>query len=784
MKRPAVWATIFMICGIYGRLGRSEMVCLVSFAFIIVFISRFVIAEKKWNYSLILLFFISGFLLAGHSMTKETAEIQLSGIVEGTGVILETGTTNAGNQKLTINCDLEDSTGEMLQDVKLYAIWSGEDTFMAGDRITFGGELMPFYKASVPGGYDETLYLQTKNYEGKMYPDRMEYQGKDLSFSSTLARGRARVHIVLDSILPAEESGIMKAMLTGDKDDIPDDGYRLYTEAGVVHILCISGLHMSILALYVSFFIENILKRSRRTSAVITMFAAISFLLFTGFTPSAVRAVTMICVVMAARVFFRSHDRLNEIALAALLILCIQPLYLFHIGFQLSFVTVLGLCAAAKGMEQKEKRDITWKDWLLESLRFSLYASLFSFPLVAYHFYSVSLVGILANLVILPLSGLLLGFGILSAVLGMFCLPLGVFSAGSVYGILQIFKFTCTLLLKIPFAYVLVGRPSELVILLVYGLLFFWMRYRERKGSWKGALLLCTMLFCAVFENSLFRKETTVTFLDVGQGDAAVIDTWDGKTFLVDGGGQYGKPFGENVGKTVLLPYLQYLGVREVDAAFLTHPDSDHMTGLLEIMEAMPVKGLYFAEYPYKVTKELGFLKEMVEKYPVALYTVDNRSSSSEETWTCLSPVQGVIFSDGDDNHGSLVLKYRTGGTELLFTGDMTAENERILLEQNADLSADILKVSHHGSKYSSGEDFLREVGAEAAIISCGEKNIYGHPHEETLERLQNAGTETYRTDESGSILVRIKEDGTFKIETMTERKPLYERIKETMEKR
>ena len=185
MKRPAVWATIFMICGIYGRLGRSEMGCLVPFAFIIVFISRFVISEKKWNYSLFLLFFIFGFLLAGHSMTKETAEIQLSGIVEGTGVILETGTTNAGNQKLTINCDLEDSTGEMLQDVKLYAIWSGEDTFMAGDRITFGGELMPFYKASVPGGYDETLYLQTKNYEGKMYPDRMEYQGKDLSFSST-----------------------------------------------------------------------------------------------------------------------------------------------------------------------------------------------------------------------------------------------------------------------------------------------------------------------------------------------------------------------------------------------------------------------------------------------------------------------------------------------------------------------------------------------------------------------------------------------------------------------
>lgn len=783
MKRAAAWAVLFTICGIYARLGRSELICLVSFIFLLLFLLRFVIKMRNGKYLLFLLFGIAGFLLAGQSAEKETAETRLGGEVEAEGVIKEAGQTDAGNQKLTIRCDLEDGTGAVMQDRKLYVIWSGEEQFQAGERVSFTGELTPFYKASVPGGYDEDLYLRTKGYEGKMYPDIMIYLGEDQSLFSYLARARAKLHGTLDSILPAGESGIMKAILTGDKEDIPEESYRLYARAGIVHVLCISGLHMSVLALYVSFFMEKILKQPRRVSAIVTMAAALAFLLFIGFTPSAVRAVTMICVVMTARVLFRSHDRLNEISLAALLILYIEPLYLFHIGFQLSFVTVLGLCIAAEQIERKPAKEMMWKDVLRDSLRFSLYASLFSFPLAAYYFYYISPAGILANLVVIPLSGLLLGFGILSSILGMLWLPLGVFAAGSVYGILKIFEMTCTLLLYLPFAYIPVGRPTELVILLYYMLLFFWLKCSERKGSWKGAAVLCVLLWCAVFENQLFRKETTITFLDVGQGDAAVIHTWEGRTYLVDGGGEYGKEFGENVGNTVLLPYLELLGVSEVEAAFLSHPDSDHMTGLLEIMEDIPIRGFYLGAYPYEVTKDLKFLKETLEKYQITLYTVDDRSRSSDGTWVCLAPAADISFAEDEDNHGSMVLKYTVGETEVLFTGDLSSECEQILLNKNADVSADILKVAHHGSKYSSGQDFLAAVAAKTAVISCGEKNIYGHPHGETLERLTEAGMEIYRTDACGSVQVTLKRDGSFTIETMAEREPLYERVKKTVEK-
>ena len=272
----------------------------------------------------------------------------------------------------------------------------------------------------------------------------------------------------------------------------------------------------------------------------------------------------------------------------------------------------------------------------------------------------------------------------------------------------------------------------------------------------------------------------TVHFLDVGQGDAAVISTYDGAAYLVDGGGKFGQDFGENVGKRVVLPYLEYLGVSTLDGAFLSHPDSDHMTGLLEVLETVPTKGLYLSDYAFAENEQTDLLKEMVEKYNIPLYTIKTGDSSLEDTFLCLYPT-GASAGTGEENQGSMVLRYSYSDTKVLFTGDITAEEEQQLLEQN--ISADVLKVAHHGSKYSSDAAFLEKVSPKAAVISCGTNNVYGHPHKEAMERLQKTGAEIFRTDEDGTILVTIGKDGAMNIETMTERKPLYENIKEKLEK-
>ena len=777
MKRPAVWAVIFMICGIYLRLGISKGICLVFFLWALAVGGRYLYICRNWKYGILFLFIVLGFLRADISVTEKDTQAVMSGTVHGTGIVREVGETSTGNQKLTIFCTLSDTQGAVSQEVKVYAIWTGEGRLAAGDKVSFSGECVAFSKQAVPGGYDEATYLRTLGYQYKVYPEWMRYEGEDWTIFSHLARGRAKVHMVLDKLLPQEESAVMKAMLTGNREDMTEDSYQLYTEAGVVHVLCISGLHMSCLALYVSFFIEKMMKRSRRFSAGITILAAWGFLLFTGMTPSAVRAVMMISVVMLGRILFLSHDRLNEIAIAAMLLLLVEPMYLFHIGFQLSFITVLGLCIGAEHIQIVRQKDRTWKDWLWEGLLFSVYATLFSAPIVAYHFHSVSLVGILANLIILPFSGLLLGFGILSAFLGLIFLPAGIFAAGSVYVILQVFKLTCTILLQLPFSYVLTGQPSLLTIFLIYGLLFYWMRKSGEKHSWRMAVIFAGALFFSVFQNQILHRETTVAFLDVGQGDCAVISTYDGRHYLVDGGGQYGKELGENTGKYTVLPYLEYLGVDRLAGAFLSHPDKDHMIGLLEVLEEMPTEGLYLSDYAFGDTEETRLLKETVEKNKIPLYTVKRGDAAGE--FSCLYPT-GVSYGSGD-NSGSMVLKYSYGGTDILFTGDISKTEELQLLEMGENVSADILKVSHHGSANSSHDAFIQAVSAEAAVISCGRNNLYGHPHADVLARLD--GTEIYRTDRDGTVLVRLRQDGTYTIETMTERKPFYENIKERLER-
>lgn len=749
------------------------MMCLASFLFAAAITSYFVIKEKDLRYTALLLFLLAGFLLAGHSAAQGETKGLAGKAVSGEGIVLESGMTSGGNQKLTIACDLEDETGQRWEGEKAYAIWTGETRAVIGDRVRIRGTAEPFSRAAFPGGYDEKAYLETRRFSCKLFPEEMKTIGREESVSAKLAAARLRLQGVLESLLPAEESGIMKAMLTGEREDISEEIRELYTKAGVTHILCISGLHMSVLALYIGFFLENICKRSARTSAALTIAASLGFLFFAGPAPSSVRAVVMITMVMLGRICFRVHDRLNDIAIAALLILAVQPRYLWNAGFQLSFLTVTGLCiagetaAAGGGVSAKLK----------EALRFSLYASLSGFPVVAYHFYGISLAGILANLIILPLSGFLLGAGILSAVLGLFCIPAGIFAAGSVYVILQVYRAVCTFLAAAPFGYISTGRPGLLVIVLYYALLLFLLWYGGRDGSWKKAAVLCAALWCAAFENRLFRREDTVMFLDVGQGDAAVVSTYDGKAFLVDGGGVYGRERGENKGATVVLPYLESLGVREVTAAFISHPDSDHMTGVLEVMDGMPVRAVCLSEYPFPAGEELESLKTAVEENGSRMCFVKAGDVSPGGEWECLYPLEGVAFRDGDDNHGSMLLRYAYGGTRVLFTGDLGSLDEEILAGRETEISADILKVSHHGSKYASGKEFLEDAAPQAAVISCGRGNLYGHPHLETLGRLEAAAEEVYRTDLDGSVMVTLSGDGKWKVETMAGREPFYEKV-------
>ena len=458
----------------------------------------------------------------------------------------------------------------------------------------------------------------------------------------------------------------------------------------------------------------------------------------------------------------------------------IQPLYLWNVGFQLSFITVIGIGIGGKQIEEGKSIGVKGK----KAFIMSLYASLFSYPIIAYYFYKISFIGIILNLIILPICGILVGTSFLAGVFSLLYIPVAKFFAFFPLIILKFIEIICTIGTNIPYSYFLVGSLSLLTIGGYYILILCASFYGTRFCNKKTILGSMVMILFSVFGNQLIYKKNTIGFLDVGQGDATVITTYDKNAIVIDGGGSFGKETGKNTGAYVVQPYLESLGIGEIDAVIATHFDGDHIIGIIELCENMKVNGVYISEYQFSDLTYWEELKGVMEKKQLMLYTI---KEGDKAVWgkygkiECLSPKEGIVYTDEDDNHGSLVLKYTYGGMGSLFMGDATKEDETIILDKNLNINTDLLKVGHHGSKNSSSPSFVEAVSPKIAIISAGERNTYGHPHHSVLETLKE--TQIYRTDQNGSIFLEISPDGSYEIDAVRERKSIYERIKEKLEK-
>ena len=782
MKRPAVWILIFMMCGIYCRLGVSEMICAVCFILPLVLLSCLVTKMRRKRYILMGLAMPLGMALASAAALPSFAEFHENGVyVTGSGYITEVGQTSGGYPKLGVLADVtETESGITHETVSLYLIDLQKGTHSVGEGVFLEGDALAFEHADLHGGYDEWMYLKASGYDAKMFPERLEKTGEFYVTAKTVLAGwNEEIQKVVENILPPEESAIAKALITGDRDDIASGTEDLYTRAGVTHILSISGLHMSLLALYVSYILEYILRCSKRICAAVTMGVCIFFLMLTGFVPPSVRAVIMICIALLGKIVYRKHDGWNSIAVAALILLCVEPLYLWNAGFQLSFLSLMGIYAGMVLLPSGK----TWLGKCGNLAGMSAFATLFSMPVVAYHFGYCSTVGILANMVILPLSGILLGCTMLAALAGFFWLQAGVFLSGIVYVILQIYELICVLVTQLPYSYFTLGKPSVEMVLMCYVLIYALCFYKPclTNRLMVGCALTC--IWCSMCANALFLHRNEIAFLDVGQGDCTVITTYRNQAIVIDGGGVYGKELGENTGVTVLEPYLTAKGITEVEAVFLTHLDADHSSGILELLSDMPVNGVYLPEGEAVELEMQQLLQEIVEKNQIPVYTVkqgDSVGMTAFGTMECLHPGEGQIWKS--ENTRSLVLKYTYGNTSVLLTGDVEGMQELQILQRGTDVRADILKVAHHGSRTSSQPSFLDAVDPEMAVISCGDQNLYGHPHLQTLEKLSERNVEIFRTDQMGSIRVTLLPEEGYSVETAVERKPFYERIKEAME--
>ena len=574
-----------------------------------------------------------------------------------------------------------------------------------------------------------------------------------------------------EKIYQDEEAGILEAMVCGETSELSGDIKELYQAAGISHVLVISGLHISLLALAVA----GILRRlgfPMPVWVILSVGVLAGYGILIGQPTTAVRALLMFFVLQGARLLGRSYDLLSALAFAGILMLLDNPDLILDGGCRLSFCAVIGVGwyvseknKIFRSIGEKEKRKNRGKGGkgssagaILENIRAGWYLWLFTLPVMLDTFYQVSVVGLLWNLVAIPLLPVIIASGGLGVVLAGWNIFLGSLAGSPAYGMLQLYQEIGNISEKLPVGMWTPGQPSKPVIagyyLVIFLLVLVEKQLIKREKRWKifPGMELCSMLLLLLLMAHPWQQREKITFLDVGQGDASLLQS-GGQTLLLDGGSTSQK----NVGTYVILPYIKQQGISCLEAVVLTHTDQDHINGVTEVLDEgkkgwLTVKNLM---YPYWMegTEQGKQLKKLAEEAGASCRKIraGDRLTIGKAEAVVLYPKEQEKIAE--PNAGSLVLFWKWEGVRAMFTGDLPEEKERELLQNLP--ACEILQVGHHGSATSTCREFLEQVQPSLAVISCAMKNRYGHPSPDTVDRLKKTGCEIRYTMKSGAITIR-----------------------------
>jgi len=781
IKRPLMWMLLFLTAGIAA--GRYADGSFVVAAVLVMCCVGVVLLLYRPRVAVVLLLLpmlaAAGFLSVGRVLKENpavtegfaTEQITLTGRVKS---VIVSANGNTSGLLFT------ESLGAGVQ--VLVRLPEGMSVSV-GQALTVTGKLQRLDAARNPGAFDEFVYWRTRGAAAKLYADEVAVGDVRRSVFSVLSALREKVDQAYYNILPAKEAGVLSAMITGDRTGIDEEIGELYRDAGIFHIIAVSGTHMTILAAAIGFCLQK-LGLPRRQTGLVSFGVVVMYCIFTGASPAAVRAVIMFGIMALAPLLHRDTDAASAAGLAAMVLLLYNPLYLWDAGFLYSFAAVFALSAGTAAVERIMLRLLQGggapalvlrafqTDALRKAVASTVAVFLATWPVTAWFFYKVSFVGIFANLLILPTVTVTTVSGFLAGIVGLFSVSLGRFCAGAAYVMLQFYENLCRAAVAIPFANVLTGRPPIWILGLYIAALAIVLAAQYHRGAAyarmkKAALAAVGLCVAGGLWLAVSPKPLTVVMLDVGQGDATVLSK-GGQAVIWDGGGNVMRGLGDNTGMWTVMPYLRYLGISQAEAV-LTHPDADHALGIIEAIDAGVVRRLYIplgmyaagsaggdAGEPsnYHDTDGLaGLVLARAEANGVAVIPLqagDSFGLIDGVSMFCLHPQGGMKA----DNNGSIVCRVDYGGASFLLTGDVEAEGERLILDiYGAAVDADILKLAHHGSRSSSTEEFLRAVSPDAAVASAGRNSRYGHPSPEVAERLEGMGVPMVVTAESGAVI-------------------------------
>lgn len=663
----------------------------------------------------------------GEEITCQVKE--MSG--DGSSIVV---TDVVSEQELSCRClkVYEKKGGNLFQNLKI------------GNVISLSGTVYYFEQPGNPGQFNEYQYYLEAGIDAGFFAESLTLINPNYyRLEQTLHEVQTKLVSQIEICLPEEEAGIVAAMLLGDKSSLSEEVKNLYQKNGIAHILAISGLHISLIGAGLFFFLRRFIMPMKAAAVTSALFLVLYGEL-TGFSVSAKRSVLMMCCMLLARFAGRRYDALNALALSACIQLMLHPVSFYQSGFWLSYGTVLGIVLFIPVWENGSRTEKLWNVMLG-----NIGISLITFPILLYFYFEINCYSAFINFLILPpISFFMLG-GISGAGVSIFSVTLGKFFFGIVHFILCYYNWICELAVQLPGAVWIAGRPDLWKILLYYTGLVLWAILKERTKKHPFILLLTVFLLILPGQTGQCLR---ITNLDVGQGDCACIQIGD-KTILIDGGSSSV----DGVGKYRIQKFLKYYGVSEIEYVFLTHSDGDHVNGIIELLQEKEMTGIKIktAVLPDIQKKDEGYaeLEKTCAESDVPLKKMKQGDSFVLPEGLkifCLHPREDYDWKT--ENDYSLVLQMDYGNFTGLLAGDLEQAAEEEL--ENLPHGVDYLKVSHHGSKGASGEQFLSVIKPEIAVISAGKNNRYGHPAKETINRLERVGAKIYSTIESGAVTV------------------------------
>lgn len=645
-----------------------------------------------------------------------------------------------------------------------------EEKISLGTNVLVCGEVSFLRPASNPGGFDQKDYYRSK--KTGLILKNARIKKKDCSVwpvRSMIDKVHQRCVKQIHDLADEENAGILCAMLLGDRTGLETRIKDLYQDMGLIHLLSVSGLHVTMLGMG----LYRILRRTGipvKGAAGLCAAVMTAYAFMTGMAYPAVRAVIMFVIYLLSVVTGRTYDLPTALAVAAVMILYGCSGAVTQAGFLMSFGAVTGVVLAGQWKSEKLQNSAAGSN---------LGIQIMTLPLTAFFYFKIPLYSLGINLLVIPVMPAVLGFGLAGMIMGFVCRPVGEIVTAPALYILRAVRYLCEKIHCLPFSSVVTGKPHFLALFGYYTLLFagFFIIGKKTQKSKKSDLI--KLSYAAVLLLGILclpsSKTFKMTFLDVGQGDGCCIENCGKSVWMVDGGSSSQN----SLAAYCLEPFLESSRTGRVDFWMISHYDTDHVSGLLEILEnyqrdvtGRNRNGISIGQIILPDIREDSGIHRQICEYakrhqiPVAYVHRGDVLRDNDMTVRILAPAKEIAYST--ENAASVVAEIVYFGFHALLTGDLEKDGEKDFLKNYPVLDVDILKVAHHGSEYTTSEEFLKSVLPEAAVISCGRNNLYGHPGKGLIQRLEESGCYIARTDKQGAVIVQT--DGNrWKLRTQIE---------------